>query len=106
MAVIVQFLVWLGVALELACVLGFAVLRSAIDRLHFVGTATVAGPPLIAAAVCVEEGVFTTNGLNSIVVAVLLALLGGGLGIATARAIRLTDRGTLESTPAERERGS
>jgi multisubunit Na+/H+ antiporter MnhG subunit len=106
MAVIVHVLVWLGVALELACVLGFATLRSAIDRLHFAGAATVSGPALIAAAVCVEEGAFTTNGLDSIVVAVLLALLGGGLGIATARAIRLHDRGTLESTPAERERGS
>lgn len=105
MAVIVNLLLWLGVALELACVLGLTVLRSAIDRLHFAGTATVAGPPLIAAAVCVEEGVFTTNGLNSIAVAVLLALLGGGLGIATARAIRLRERGTVESTPAERERG-
>lgn len=106
MVVIVYVLVWLGVAIELACVLGFAVLKSAIDRLHFASAATVAGPALIAAAVCVEEGVFTTNGLNSIVVAVLLALLGGGLGIATARAIRLRERGTLESTPAERERGS
>ena len=106
MVVIAHVLVWLGVAIELACVLGFAVLRSAIDRLHFAGAATVAGPAPIAAAVCVEEGVFTTNGLNSIMVAVLLALLGGGLGIATARAIRLRERGTLESTPAERERGS
>jgi multisubunit Na+/H+ antiporter MnhG subunit len=104
--VIVQALVWLGVAFELACCLGFAVLRSAIDRLHFVGAATVTGPPLVAAAVCVEEGVFTTNGLNAIAAAVLLALLGGALGVATARAIRLRDRRTLESTAAERERGS
>jgi multisubunit Na+/H+ antiporter MnhG subunit len=106
MAVIVHVLVWLGVTLELVCVLGFAVLRNAIDRLHFVGAATVAGPASVAAAVCVQEGVFTTSGLNSIGTALLLALLGGALGVATARAIRLRDRGTLESTPAERERGS
>lgn len=106
MAVIAHVLLWLGVAVELVCVLGFMVTRSAIDRLHFAGSATVAGPALIAAAVCVDEGVFTTNGLDSIAVALLLALLGGGLGIATARAIRLRERGTLESTPAERERGS
>jgi multisubunit Na+/H+ antiporter MnhG subunit len=106
MAVIVHLLVWLGVALELASVLGFAVLRGAIDRLHFAGTATVAGPALVAAAVCVQEGVFTTSGLNSIGTALLLALLGGGLGVATARAIRLRDRGSVESTAAERERGS
>jgi multisubunit Na+/H+ antiporter MnhG subunit len=104
--VIVHLLVWSGVALQLACCLGFVVLRNPIDRLHFAGAATVAGPALVAAAVCVEEGVFTTNGLNSIATALLLALLGGGLGVATARAIRLRDRGTVESTPAERERGS
>jgi multisubunit Na+/H+ antiporter MnhG subunit len=104
--VTVHLLVWLGVALQLACCLGFVVLRNAIDRLHFAGAATVAGPTLVAAAVCVQEGVFTTNGLNSIATALLLALLGGGLGVATARAIRLRDRGTVESTPAERERGS
>jgi hypothetical protein len=70
------------------------------------GAATVVGPALVAAAVCFEEGLFTTNGLNAVAVAVLLALLGGALGVATARAIRLRERGTLESTPAERERGS
>lgn len=106
MALIVYVLVWLGVALQLACILGFAVVRSAIDRLHFAGAATAAGPALVAAAVCVQEGVFTTNGLNSIGTALLLALLGGGLGVATARAIRLRDRGTVESTPTERERGA
>lgn len=104
--VVVHVLVWLGVALELGCVLGFAVLPGAIDRLHFAGTAAVTGPPLIAAAVCVEEGLFTTNGLSSVGTALLLALLGGGLGVATARAIRLRQRGTVESTAAERERGS
>ena len=65
----------------------------------------VAGPALIAAAICVEEGLFTTNGLNAILVALMLALLGAALAIAVARAIRLGDRGSLESTPAERERG-
>lgn len=103
---IVQLLVWLGVAVELACCAGLVVSRSAIDRLHYAGAATTVGPALVAAAVCVDEGVFTTNGLNSVAVAVLLALLGGALGVATARVIRVHDRGMLESTPPERERGS
>lgn len=105
MAVTVHVLVWLGVALELGCCVGLVALRQPIDRLHFAGTATVLGPSLVAAAVCVEEGAFTTNGLDAMAVALLLALLGGGLGVATARTIRLHDRGTLESTQAERERG-
>jgi multisubunit Na+/H+ antiporter MnhG subunit len=100
----VYVLVALGVAVELAACVGLVAMRNAIDRIHYAGAGTVVGPALIAAAVCVEEGLFTTNGLNAVVVALLLAFLGAALATATARAIRLRDRGTLESTPAERER--
>jgi len=99
-------LVWLGVGIELVCVTGLAVMRNAIDRLHYAGAATGLGPALIAAAVCVREGLFTANGLNAAAVALMLSLLGGALSVATARAVRLRDRGTLESSAAERERGS
>jgi multisubunit Na+/H+ antiporter MnhG subunit len=104
--VIVAVLVVLGVAIELACCVGLVAMRSAIDRLHYAGAATVVGPGLVAAAVCVEEGLFTTSGLNAVAVALLLGLLGSAVAIATARVIRLRDRGTLESSPAERERGT
>ena len=100
----VDVLVALGVAIELASCVGLLAMRTAIDRIHYAGAGTVAGPALIAAAVCVEEGLFTTNGLNAVVVAALLAVLGAALATATARVIRLRERGTLESTPAERER--
>jgi multisubunit Na+/H+ antiporter MnhG subunit len=98
-------LVWLGVAVELVCCVGLVAMPTTIDRLHYSGAATLVGPSLIAAAVCVREGVFTTNALNAIVVAALLGLLGGVVAIATARAIRIADHKSLESTPAERERG-
>jgi len=102
--VTVDVLVALGVAIELASCVGLLAMRTAIDRIHYAGAGTVAGPALIAAAVCVEEGLLTTNGLNAVLVAFLLAILGAALATATARAIRLRERGTLESTPAERER--
>jgi len=102
--VTVDVLVALGVAIELASCVGLLAMRTAIDRIHYAGAGTVAGPALIAAAVCVEEGLFTTNGLNAVLVAFLLAILGAALATATARAIRLRERGTLESTAAERER--
>jgi multisubunit Na+/H+ antiporter MnhG subunit len=104
--VTVDILIGLGVAIELVCCLGLLAMPAAIDRLHYAGAATVVGPALIAAAVCIEEGLFTANGLNAIAVAVMLALLGAALTTATGRAIRLRDRGTLESSPAERERGA
>jgi multisubunit Na+/H+ antiporter MnhG subunit len=104
--VTVYVLVALGVAIELVCCVGLLAMRNAIDRLHYAGAGTVTGPALVAAAVCVEEGLFTTSGLNAVAVAALLALLGTALTIATARVIRLGERGTLESSSAERERGA
>jgi multisubunit Na+/H+ antiporter MnhG subunit len=102
--VTVDILVALGVGIELVACVGLVAMRSAIDRIHYAGAGTVAGPALVAAAVCVEEGLFTTNGLNAIAVALMLALLGAALATATARAIRLREQGTLKSTPAEQER--
>jgi multisubunit Na+/H+ antiporter MnhG subunit len=102
--VTVDVLVVLGVAIELVSCAGLLAMQTAIDRIHYAGAGTVVGPALIATAVCVEEGLFTTNGLNAVVVAALLAILSAALATATARAIRLRERGTLESTPAERER--
>ena len=103
---IVDVLIAVGVTAELICCVGLLAMRSAIDRLHYAGAGTVAAPGLIAAAVCVEDGVFTSNGLNAIVVALLLALLGAALATATARAIRVRERGTLEPTATERAHGS
>jgi multisubunit Na+/H+ antiporter MnhG subunit len=100
--VIVDVLVATGVVIELTSVLGLLAMRNAMDRIHYAGAGTVVGPAFIAAAICVEEGLFTTNGLNAVVVAVLLAVLSGALATATGRVIRLRERGTLESTPAER----
>ena len=99
----IDILVALGVSAQLASCLGLLAMRTAIDRLHYAGAATGVGPALIAAAVCVREGFFTSNGLNAVVVAVLLALLGAALSTATARAIRLRERGTLKASEAERE---
>jgi multisubunit Na+/H+ antiporter MnhG subunit len=102
-ALTVDVLIALGVAAQLTSCAALLAMRTAIDRLHYVGAATGVGPALIAAAVCVREGFFTSNGLDAVVVAVLLALLGAALSTATARAIRLRDRGTLRSSEAERE---
>ena len=101
----VDVLVSGGVAAELVCCLGLFWLRNAIDRLHYVGAAATLGPALVAAAVCVREGVVSSQGLNAVLIAVLLAFGSSAVAGATARLIRMRERGSLESTTAERERG-
>jgi multisubunit Na+/H+ antiporter MnhG subunit len=98
----VYTLVAAAVAAELLCCLGLLAMRTAIERLHYAGAATTIGPALAAIAVVVAEGLATTQGLNALVIAVFLLLAGPALTSATARAIRLRERGTLESSAAER----
>jgi multisubunit Na+/H+ antiporter MnhG subunit len=101
----VDVLVAGGVAAQLVCCLGLLAMRNAIDRLHYAGAAATVGPALIAAAVCVREGLVSSQGLNAVLIALLLAFGSAAVAGATARVIRLRGRGTLDSTPAERERG-
>ncbi len=102
---VVDVLVAGAVAAELVCCLGLVSMRNAIDRLHYSGAAATVGPALVAAAVCVREGIVSSQGLNSVLVAVLLAFGSAAVAGATARLIRLRQRDSLESTPVERERG-
>jgi multisubunit Na+/H+ antiporter MnhG subunit len=100
----VNVLVAGGVVAELVCCLGLLAMRNAIDRLHYAGAAATLGPALIASAVCVREGLVSSQGLNAVLIAVLLAFGSAAVAGATARLIRLRQRGSLESTAAERER--
>jgi multisubunit Na+/H+ antiporter MnhG subunit len=98
-------LVGIGVATQLVACLGLLAMRRAIDRLHYASAATAVGPAFIAAAVCTRQGVVSSQGLTSILIAVVLAFAGGTLALAVARIVRLRTHGTLEPSPAERERG-
>jgi multisubunit Na+/H+ antiporter MnhG subunit len=97
-------LIVVGVAVELVSCLGLVVIRQAIDRLHYAGAGTVVGPVCVAAAVAVREGFVSQQSLNALVIALVLAIAGSVVTTATARAIRLRDRGSLEATPGERNR--
>jgi multisubunit Na+/H+ antiporter MnhG subunit len=98
-------LVALGVGVEVIACLGLLAMRTAIDRLHFASAGTALGPALIAAAVCIREGIVSSQALSAILIAVVFAFAGSALGIALARVVRIGTVGTLKSSPAERERG-
>jgi multisubunit Na+/H+ antiporter MnhG subunit len=99
-------LVGLGVAAELVCCVGLLTMRSALDRLHYANAATTVGPLLVAAAIVVREGIGSAQALNALLVMLVLLVAGPAVTSATARALRLRDRGSLASMEAERERGS
>jgi monovalent cation/proton antiporter MnhG/PhaG subunit len=89
--VVVDILLAAGVAAELACCVGVALMRTTYDRLHYTAAGTTVGPFCILAAVLLREG-FGQVGLNAIAAVVLLFLAGPLVIHATARAARATGR--------------
>jgi multisubunit Na+/H+ antiporter MnhG subunit len=85
--IVVDVLLSLAVLSTAVCVTGLLAGRAAIDRLHYAGAATTLPPALIAAAVVVEERA-STSGINAILVAALVLILGAVLTHATARVAR------------------
>jgi multisubunit Na+/H+ antiporter MnhG subunit len=98
-------LIGIGVATEVVACIGLAAMRRPMDRLHYASAATGLGPAFLAAAVCVREGVVSSQGLSSLLIAVVLAFAGGTLGLTVARTVRLRTNGTVEPSAAEREPG-
>jgi multisubunit Na+/H+ antiporter MnhG subunit len=95
-----------GVVAELLCCGGVLSARDALSRLHFASAGTSVPPLLVAGAVVVHATAWTTTGVAAILVAAFLAFFGPVLTHGTARAARIRMTATLQSTAAERRRGS
>jgi multicomponent Na+:H+ antiporter subunit G len=90
--VAVAVLLALGVGSVLLSAAGLLATRDPYDQLHFTGPATVIAPVAIAAAVLVEEP-FSSAGIKSVLVALVMLATGPVLIHATARAARIRERG-------------
>jgi multicomponent Na+:H+ antiporter subunit G len=98
---VVDVLLGLGVAAELLCVLGFVLMRTVFDRLHYVAASTTIGPFLILAALLVREGL-NSQTADAIAAVGLLFLVNPILVHATARAARRIEFGGVRALPEEK----
>jgi monovalent cation/proton antiporter MnhG/PhaG subunit len=97
--VVVWVLLAIGVAAQLAAVVGVVVATNVYDRLHFTGPASIFGPVCFALAIVIDEGPLSQAGLKSMLVALLLLALSPVLVHATARAALVRERGSLSPLP-------
>ncbi|HEX4212711.1 MAG TPA: monovalent cation/H(+) antiporter subunit G [Candidatus Dormibacteraeota bacterium] len=97
-------LIGLGVAVELVSYLGILRARTPYDRLHYLVPATAVGPPFVVAALVIDEGL-SSGTVKAILIALILLLLSPVLTHATARAIRIRERGGWMVLPEERVGG-
>jgi multicomponent Na+:H+ antiporter subunit G len=84
-SLLVASLLALAVAAVAVSAVGVLVSRDAIDRLHYLGPATVVGGGAILLAVLLQEGASWVTARVAVIV-VLLVVVGPVLGHATARA--------------------
>jgi multisubunit Na+/H+ antiporter MnhG subunit len=99
--VTVDILLAVGVALELACCVGLAVMRTTFDRLHYASAGLSVPAFAILAAVLVREHV-SAGGIQALVAVGLLFVLYPVLLTATARAARRIDYGDVAPLPEEK----
>jgi monovalent cation/proton antiporter MnhG/PhaG subunit len=93
--VLVWILLIVGVAAQLAAVIGMLVAADVYDRLHFTGPAAIFGPSCFPLAVVIDEGPLSQAGLKSILVALVLLASSPVLVHATARAAYVREHGSL-----------
>lgn len=89
--VVATVLLIAGGSLEVLAVIGLVVMRDVYDRLHYVGLAGY-GALLIAIAIVVRES-FSLIGNKALATAAVLVLFGPVLVHATARSLRVRERG-------------
>lgn len=98
----IDVLLGLGVTGELLCVAGVVVMRTTFDRLHYAAASTTVPAFLILAAALLKQH-FTAAGMEAFAAVVLLFVLNPALVIATARAARRIDYGSVAPLPEERK---
>jgi multisubunit Na+/H+ antiporter MnhG subunit len=80
-----------GCSLQVLAVLGLVVMRSTLDRLHYVGMAGY-GALLVAVAIVVRQS-FSLIGDKALATGVLLVGVGAVLVHQTARSLRIREHG-------------
>lgn len=86
--VIVDALVAFGVVVELLCCLGVLLMRTAFDRLHYLGPAIVFGPLCFAIATMISGGALSQAGVKTFVILLVLLVTGPIQSYVTARLLR------------------
>ena len=102
--IVVVVLLAAGVVAMWLCSIG--IMRGSVfNRLHFLGTASILGPILIALAVLVD-GSSGQASIKAVTLAVIIVLTGPATSHAIARATRIRAKGEIKAEAAEVARGT
>ena len=83
---IITVLLALVVLVELICCAGILVMKTPLQRLHYVGPAAMVCPVLVALAVAVSKNPISGAGLKAELIALIIVVFAPALSHATGRA--------------------
>lgn len=81
----ITVLLALTVLLEIVCCAGILVMRTPLQRLHYLGPAAMVCPVLVAIAIAVSKNPLSGAGLKAFFIAAVLVAFGPALSHATGR---------------------
>lgn len=76
-AAVIGALLVLGVIVEVLSVAGLVLMRTSLQRLHFVGPATIVGPVLVGLAIALGTHATPSQGAKGLLIAAVLAIFSG-----------------------------
>jgi multisubunit Na+/H+ antiporter MnhG subunit len=94
----ITVLLALTVLIEVVCCAGILVMKTPLQRLHYVGPATMVCPVLIAIAIAVSKNPLSGAGLKAFFIAAVMVAFGPVLSHATGDAA-VSRRGPGHPTP-------
>lgn len=94
----ITVLLALAVLIELICCAGILVMKTPLQRLHYVGPAAMVCPVLVAIAIAVSKNPLSGAGLKGFFIAVVMVAFGPVLSHATADAA-VSRRGPAHPEP-------
>lgn len=98
-------LILLAVAVLVLWLCSIGIMRGGpYNRLHFLGTASVVGPILLALAVFLDGSSLQAS-VKAATLAAIIVITGPATGHAIARAIRIRQAGKIQAEPPEIARG-
>jgi multisubunit Na+/H+ antiporter MnhG subunit len=83
---VIAVLLALAVLVEAICCVGILVMKTPLQRLHFIGPASMVCPVLIAIAVAVSKNPLSGAGLKAMFIAAVLVVFAPVVSHATGRA--------------------
>lgn len=98
----VDALLAFAVVVELLCCAGVLLMRTAFDRLHYLGPAILFGPFCFAIATMIAGGPLSQQGIKTFIVFIALLVTGPIQSYVTARLIRYRLAGDLALRRSDR----